>query len=95
MPIPISSNKGKTMAAKMPFFRSSEAAADMYPTSVGPPEHPRSPPKASSANRAVPPFFREAEALLKLPGHMIPTERPQTPQPTKDSRGEGAREIHR
>jgi hypothetical protein len=44
---------------------------------------------------AVPPFRISAAALLKLPGHMIPTDNPQTAQPTRDRNGEGEREMHR
>ena len=35
------------------------------------------------------------EALLKLPGHMMPTERPHTAQPMRLITGEGTREMHR
>ena len=82
-------------AERIPFFKSSDAAPEMYPTSEGPPEHPRSPASASKANMAVPPFLIAADALLKLPGHMIPTDNPQTPHPKRDKRGEGEREMHR
>ena len=83
------------MAAKMPFFRSSAARLDTAPTTVGPPEHPRSPASASSANKAVPPFRIDEDALLKVPGHMIPTDRPQIAHPNRDSCGSGDREISR
>lgn len=82
-------------AAIIPILRLPEAAAEIYPTRAGPPEHPRSPPKAISANMAVPPFFISAEALLKLPGHMIPTDSPQTAQPARDKRGDGDRLMHK
>ena len=83
------------MAAKMPFFRSSAARLDTAPTTVGPPEHPRSPASASSANKAVPPFRIDEDALLKVPGHMIPTESPQTAQPTRLSIGTGTKAMQR
>lgn len=83
------------MAAKMPFFRSSAARLDTAPTTVGPPEHPRSPASASSANKAVPPFRIDEDALLKVPGHMIPTESPQIPRPISDKTGDGDKEMHR
>ena len=93
--IPATSSAGNMMAARIPFFKSSEAMPEIYPTSVGPPEHPRSPARASRANSAVPPFLMEAAPLLKLPGHIIPTDNPQMPQPKRDRSGEGEREIHR
>ncbi len=60
-----------------------------------PPEQPRSPPRANNANIAVPPFRMTADALLKLPGHIIPTDRPQIAHPSRDSCGSGDREISR
>ncbi len=92
---PATSSTGKITAARIPFFKSSEAMLDTYPTSVGPPEQPRSPARANSANMAVPPFLMSADPLLKLPGHMIPTDRPQTAQPTRENTGDGEREMHR
>lgn len=83
------------IAARIPFFRLSDAILEIYPTSEGPPEHPKSPASASNANMAVPPFLIAADALLKLPGHIIPTDNPQIPHPTSDKNGEGEREIHR
>lgn len=46
----------------------------IMPTNVGPTEQPISPASASIANKAVPPPFMADEALLKVPGHRIPTE---------------------
>lgn len=66
------------MPASTPIFKLSSNAPDTIPTSVGPPEHPTSPPNASRANNAVPPFGRAADALLNVPGHMMPTDNPQT-----------------
>lgn len=42
---------------------------------------------------AVPPAGSMAEALLKVPGHMIPTDKPHTAQATRLSWGTGNREI--
>lgn len=70
-------------------------ALDTAPTTVGPPEHPRSPPRARNANMAVPPFGIAADALLKVPGHMIPTESPQTAQAARLRSGLGKRAIPR
>ena len=80
---------------KNPHFRLSPKALDTAPTTVGPPEHPRSPPRARNANMAVPPFGIAAAALLKLPGHIIPTERPHTAQAARLNCGMGRREIPR
>ena len=65
------------------------------PTKVGPPEHPTSPPSASSANIAVPPFDNEADALLKVPGHIMPTDSPQTAHAMRLTAGIGISEIPR
>ena len=81
---------GNTMAVKMPVFMP-PGREEAKPTRVGPAEQPRSPPNASRANMAVPPARREAEALLKVPGHMIPTEKPHSPQPARLSAGQGER----
>ena len=56
------------MAARIPSLRLSPAIPDTMPASVGPPEHPASPARASRANMAVPPPLIEAAALLKVPG---------------------------
>ena len=81
--------------ARIPFFRLSDASPDIKPTSVGPPEHPISPASASNANREVPPLCNAVDALLKLPGHIIPTENPQTEHPIRDIIAEGESEMHK
>ena len=91
--IPMSSSIGKIMPAKIPIFRLSPSAPDTIPTNVGPPEQPISPPKANNANMAVPPLGKAADALLKVPGHMIPTDSPQTAQAIRLNSGMGKREI--
>lgn len=93
--IPAISSAGKITAARIPFLKSPDAMLETYPTSVGPAEQPKSPASASRANSAVPPFLIDAEALLKLPGHMIPTDSPQMPQPTRERNGDGDSEMHR
>ena len=50
------------------------------PASVGPLAQPRSPANASRANIKVPPFLIPDEAILKVPGQKIPTEKPAKPQ---------------
>lgn len=93
--IPTIKQIGNTNAVKIPIFKFSDAKLEIPPTSVGPPEHPTSPASASSANIAVPPFLREADALLNVPGHIIPTDKPQIAQPTSEKNGDGESEMHR
>ena len=75
--IPARSRIGNTIAAKIPIRRLFPRLLETNPASVGPPEHPRSPASASSANIAVPPPRIDADAILNVPGHIIPTENPQ------------------
>lgn len=63
------------------------------PENVGPIEHPISPARASKANIAVPPYRIEAAALLKVPGHIMPTDNPQIAQNTRLITGYGAMDI--
>ena len=83
------------IAARIPILRLFPTLLDTKPASVGPPEQPRSPASASNANIAVPPPLMDAEAMLNVPGHMIPTENPQTAQPTRLSIGTGTKAIQR
>ena len=78
---------GKIVATRMPTFRLSFAIDDTKPTRLGPALHPRSPPSASSANIAVPPVGNLSDEILMVPGHIIPTEKPQTIQPIKPAIG--------
>ena len=79
----------------MPSFKLFDICPVTKPTSVGPPEQPTSPANARRANMAVPPFFKVADALLKVPGHIMPTDKPQIAQPTSEISGDGDRDIHR
>lgn len=83
------------MAARIPACSVFPKALDTNPTRVGPEEHPRSPARASMANMTVPPRRIEAEALLNVPGHMIPTENPQMAQQISSMKGTGISEIPR
>lgn len=58
----------------MPARRLFPNELEIMPPNVGPTEQPISPASASIANKAVPPPFMADEALLKVPGHRIPTE---------------------
>ena len=83
------------MAERMPIRRLFWKVLETAPAKVGPPEQPRSPASASRANMAVPPPLMEAAALLKVPGQRMPTEKPQTAQPTSPATGLGIREMQR
>ena len=86
-----SSIVGKMIPAKIPNFIFPLAALETMPTKVGPLEHPISPANASKANIAVPPVGSETDALLKGPGHIMPTDRPQMAHPIKLRTGCGER----
>ena len=73
---------GNTIADRIPAFRLPDVKLLTYPAKAGPVEQPMSPAKANKAYNAVPPFFN-TDALLSVPGHMIPTEKPQMPQPNR------------
>ena len=64
---PAKRRTGNTILANIPIFRLSPAKSDTKPTKVGPEEHPKSPPNASKANKAVPAFGKAAAALLRFP----------------------------
>jgi hypothetical protein len=42
---------------------------------------------------AVPPDGKTLDARLKVPGHMIPTERPQRAHPARERRGKGENTV--
>ena len=86
---------GNTTPARMPVFKLSPAAPDTRPTNVGPTEQPKSPASARNANMAVPPRLMDADAILKVPGHKMPTDKPHSPQPMNPKMGIGDREIIR
>ena len=74
---------GNIVAASKPFFRFSPVSSATFPTVTGPTVAPRSPANARNANIAVPPVGHFLEDRLIVPGHMIPTARPQRAQPVK------------
>ena len=71
---------GKIIPDRIPAFIL-PAALETMPASVGPPEQPRSPPKAIMANIAVPPLGTLSEHIEKTPGQRMPTEKPHKAQP--------------
>ena len=78
---------GKILAASRPRWRLSPALWDTKPTIAGPIEPPISPAIAKKANIAVPPSGILAEERLIVPGHIIPTEKPQKIHPSKPIKG--------
>ena len=73
---------GKTHPNRIPMRKLSPDICVNQPTALGPKAPPRSPAIANSANIAVPPRGNCFEEMLSVPGHMMPTEKPQMTQPT-------------
>ena len=83
------------MAARIPIRIFPFKPSDTNPTMDGPVEQPMSPAKANSANIAVPPAGSATDALLSVPGHIMPTEKPQISHPSKLTTGQGESDIIR
>ena len=66
------STTGKRIPARRDVFRSVPLAPITAPTREGPDVHPMSPERANSANIAVPPFGKLADATLSTPGMILP-----------------------
>ena len=84
----MSSTIGKQTPAKMPVFKLLPAFCEIIPIKPGPNEPPKSPDNARRANRAVPPTGIVFHEMLMVPGHMIPTEKPQIALPARPRAGE-------
>ena len=65
------------------------------PVIVDPNEQPTSPARARNANIAVPPPLRRLDAILKVPGQKIPTEKPHKAHPTSPRTGFTERKVRR
>ena len=78
---------GKTVAASSPVFRLPPAISERLPTIVGLTAAPKSPANAKNANIAVPPLGQFCDDMLIVPGHMIPTAKPQSAQPASPRMG--------
>ncbi len=78
---------GKIHPTNIPAFILSFAPCVTMPTTPEPMEAPKSPPIASSANNPVPPRGILLDATLIVPGHIIPTEKPQMIQPANPKTG--------
>ena len=72
--------RGNTLPASIPACRLSPAFWVIEPTRLGPNAPPKSPAIASIANSAVPPCGMRGDVRLIVPGHMMPTEKPQKTQ---------------
>ena len=86
---------GNIVAANNPFFRFSLVASATFPTKTGPAVAPRSPANAKKANIAVPPAGHFREERLIVPGHIIPTARPQSAHPLNPSIAQDARDDNK
>ena len=84
---------GNTDAASNPIFRLPPASPEMLPTAVGLTVAPKSPANAKKANMAVPPFGHAWDERLIVPGHIIPTPKPQSAHPIRPRNGNGEREA--
>lgn len=91
--IDITSTIGKIQAANIPAFRLLFAVCVIYPIMYGPIEPPISPAIASSANIDVPPRGIFTEVMLIVPGHIMPTEKPQSMQPIRPRAGLAPSEV--
>ena len=67
----------------------------MPPTIAGLTVAPKSPDKAKNANIAVPPLGHFCAEILIVPGHIIPTEAPQSAQPASPKAGIDANDAVR
>ena len=55
------------------------------PVTHGPAEQPRSPNAAKSPNISAPPVTKRAADILRVPGHITLTEKPQIAQNMSDT----------
>ena len=86
---------GKIVAASSPVFRLPPASSERLPTIAGLTVLPKSPANAKTANMAVPPCGHFREERLIVPGHIMPTLKPQRAQPARPRIGKGEREASR
>ena len=89
------STTGKSIPERRDVFRSVPLTPITAPTSEGPEVQPMSPDRAKSANIAVPPFGKLADATLRTPGQRIPTEIPQSAHPIRETTGQGEKQVIR
>ena len=87
------STTGKTVAISKPIFKLPPAKSENIPTIEGPIEPPKSPPNAKNANIAVPPVGHFCAEILRVPGHIIPTESPHNAHAINPKIATGAKEA--
>lgn len=85
--------KGNAVATSNPIFKLPPAILEMLPTIAGPTVAPKSPAKARKANIAVPPLGHFWDEMLIVPGHIMPTEKPQRAQPASPIIGKAERDA--
>lgn len=86
---------GNKVAKNKPVFKLPHTASAIAPTIVGLTVAPKSPAKAKKANIAVPPFGHFCAEMLIVPGHIIPTDKPQSAQPIRPIIGRGERDANK
>ena len=86
---------GNTVAKINPVFKLPPTKSAIPPAIAGLTVAPKSPANAKNANIAVPPFGHFCEEMLMVPGHIIPTDKPQSAQPTRPSIEMGDRAANR
>ena len=74
---------GNKVAKSKPVLRLPPTASAIPPTIAGLTVAPKSPANARKANIAVPPFGHFCEEMQIVPGHIIPTDNPQSAQLTR------------
>ena len=79
---------GKNEAKRIPILKFSPNRSETKPTTEGPLVQPMSPPRARRANIAPPPPLMFSAAILYVPGHMMPTEKPQSAMPKRANAAE-------
>lgn len=75
------------MATSNPALRLPPTKLEIPPTIAGLAVAPKSPAKAKKANIAVPPLGHFCDEMLIVPGHIIPTESPQSAHPANPIMG--------
>ena len=86
---------GNTVEKINDIFRLSPKASAIQPAVVGPSVQPASPARARRANILTPPFGILSVAMHSVPGHIMPTEKPQTAHPTSERMGYGESAVIR
>ena len=84
---------GKNVVTSNPIFKLPPAKSENIPTIDGPIEPPKSPANAKNANIAVPPVGHFCAEILRVPGHIMPTESPHNAHAINPKIATGAKEA--